>query len=542
MCSSASLNRWVLFGLEMLSTSESLRHPICGRQAVATSQPLAVQAGLRMLESGGNAVDAALAAAIALVVVEPTGCGLGGDAFALVWDGTRLQGFNGSGRSPQAWSLARFASRSAMPELGWDTVTTPGVVDAWRRLWHRFGRLPFEVLFKPAITWARQGFRVTPRIAGLWAGAAEQLRDFPEFQRTFLIDRRAPKAGERFRCPELAETLAEIAATGGHSFYTGDLAVRIAAAAAREGGALSADDLAAHQGQWVAPLSTAYRDCRVHELPPNGQGLAALLALGIIERFDLKRYGADLVENLHLQIEAMKIAFDVTARLVADPDFTDFDPNRVLEERFLDRCAARIYPDRAAVLPRAPSPEGGTVYLTTADAEGMMVSFIQSNYLGFGSGVVIPGTGIALHNRGRGFVLQKGHPNCVDGGKRPLHTIIPAFISRNGEPLMSFGVMGGRMQPQGHVQVVTRMLDHGQDPQTALDAARWYLDEANAVSVEPAFSQKLREALARRGHRIATDPATKIFGGGQVIICTDTGYQAASDPRKDGCASVLPPS
>ena len=515
----------------------SNRMPVFAEKVVATSQPLAAQAGLRMMAAGGNAVDAALAAAITLTVVEPTSNGVGSDAFALVWDGSRLHGVNGSGRSPAAWTPAHFARYHTMPELGWDTVTVPGAVSLWAALSDRFGKLPFADLFQPAIGYARTGFVVSPIIAGQWAAATDRFRDFPHFADTFLLNGNAPAAGSRFRCRRLAETLESIAATRGASFYRGELAERIARHAADTGGSMTMDDLAAHRTEWVTPVTQAYRGIRVHEIPPNGQGLAALIALGILSHLDLGRYPMDSADSIHLQVEAMKIAFAEAFECIADPDWVPVPPGDLLEEDRLADRAEQIRMDRAG-LPEACLPPGsGTVYLTAADAGDMMVSFIQSNFNGFGSGIVIPETGISLQNRGCGFSLAPGHPNRVDGGKRPYHTIIPGFVTQNGRPLMGFGVMGAHMQPQGHVQVIVRIFDYGLNPQAALDAPRWHVGKDGSLDFEKGIPRDVIRDLARRGHRINTDdPAPGLFGGGQIIRKLDRGYCAASDSRKDGQA------
>jgi len=513
----------------------SKRMPLFADNAVATSQPLAAQAGLRMLAKGGNAADAALAMAIALTVVEPTSNGIGGDLFAMIWDGSRLHGLNGSGRSPASWSPDRFAGRLSMPDTGWDTVTVPGAVDAWARISERFGKLPFGELFDPAIKYARDGFCVGPVTSERWQAAAA-LQNFPEFSRSFLPKGCAPKTGERFTNPEQALTLEKIAVSGGEDFYRGDLAARIAAAAKSGGGALTLQDLEAHRSQWVTPLSVQYRGATLHELPPNGQGLAALIALGILERFDMRRYPPDSADSLHLQIEAMKCAFTVAFEHISDPDWMTLDPADFLKADFLDDRAGRIRLGKAADPNPVRADSGGTVYLTAADADGCMVSLIQSNYLGFGSGVVIPGTGISMQNRGRGFVLTEGHPNCVGGGKRPFHTIIPAFVSQNDRPLMSFGVMGGHMQPQGHVQMMVRIFDYHQNPQTACDAPRWLVGPDFSVALEPGYSPAVKRDLFDRGHRLIDGMPTFQFGGAQIILRLENGYCAASDPRKEGQA------
>ncbi len=514
----------------------SRRSPVYARRVVATSQPLATQAGLAALASGGNAVDAALATAITLTVVEPTSNGLGSDAFALVWDGDALHGYNGSGRSPKAWTADRFAGRSGMPQRGWDSVTVPGAVAAWRDLSERFGRLPFNALFESAIAYATEGFAVSPIIAASWEAQAQAFSEFAPFAATFCPNGRAPRAGEVFRCADQAATLRRIADSGGDDYYHGELAQRIVADANAHGAPWTAEDLAAHDGLWVDPLSVDFGDVRLFELPPNGQGLAALIALGLCDRLGLR--DADLAEadRFHLQIEAMKCGFADGHRYIADPESLDLDPARLLDPAYLDARAAAI--DRqAAGLPTFGTPTGGTVYLTAADDDGMMVSFIQSNFAGFGSGVVVPGTGIAMQNRAAGFVLEPGHPNRVGPGKRPYHTIIPAFAFRGGRPWLSYGVMGGPMQPQGHLQVLLRMAVEGMDPQAALDAPRWRVEPDGAVWVEPTFDADAVAALEARGHHVRREQPGE-FGGGQVIERQPAGgYIAGSDPRKDGQAA-----
>jgi gamma-glutamyltranspeptidase/glutathione hydrolase len=515
----------------------SRRMPVFARNAVATSQPLAAQAGLRMLLNGGNAVDAALACAMALTVVEPVSNGIGSDAFAMVWDGKRLHGLNGSGRSPAAWTPDRFAGLDAMPERGWDTVTVPGAVSAWAELSKRFGRLPFEALFEPAMAYAREGFLVTPDVARQWELQEDLLMDQPGFREAFLPGAGAPAPGEVFRLPDQARTLQRIAETGGHDFYRGDLAKRIAACAAEQGGALSVEDLAAHQAEWVEPLGQDYRGVRLHELPPNGQGLAALMALGILSHWDVSVFAVDSADSLHLQIEAMKLAFADVYRHVADPAAMSLDALSLLDPGYLARRAQRIDLAQAQEFGHGVPPDSGTVYLTAADAGGMMVSFIQSNFSGFGSGVVVPGTGIALHNRGRAFTLQADHPNRVGPRKRPFHTILPGFVTRDGAPLLSFGVMGAAMQPQGHVQLMVRLFDYGQNPQAACDAPRWRVMQGLEVWVEPGFGPQVIDQLKRRGHRVAVAKTPSLdFGAAQAILRLEDGYAAASEPRRDGQA------
>ena len=513
--------------------------PVFARNVVATSQPLAAQAGIQMLIQGGNAVDAALATAIALTVVEPTSNGIGGDAFALVWDCGKLYGLNGSGKSPQAWHPKRFSGLKEMPQSGWDSVTVPGAVDAWVTLSKTFGRLPFADLFKPAIEYAQNGFIVSPITAVRWSVAQDALACFPDFRNTFLPMGRSPQAGELFRCPDQATTLAAIADSHADAFYRGDLADRIIQCAKSNGAALDKEDLENHVSEWVDPISIDYREWCLHEIPPNGQGLAALLALGILRYHDIQKFPVDSADSLHLQIEAMKIAFAEAHRHIADPAYMVVSWADMLAGDYLAARASEINLQRATRRFHTLPTDYGTVYLSTADQEARMVSYIQSNYMGFGSGIVIPHTGISMQNRGCGFVLEKGHPNCVDGAKRPYHTIIPGFVTRNDRPLMSFGVMGGHMQPQGHLQMMVRMFDYGQNPQTACDAPRWMVNQDSSIGVESGFSVDVIEELRRRGHQVI--PAAHLsldgeFGGAQIIYCLEDGYCAASDPRKDGQA------
>jgi gamma-glutamyltranspeptidase/glutathione hydrolase len=515
----------------------SQRMPVLAKNIVATSQPLAAQAGLAMLARGGNAVDAGLAAAITLTVVEPTSNGIGSDAFAILWDGQRLVGLNASGRSPAGWTPERFAGKSAMPTLGWDSVTVPGCVSAWVTLSKRYGKLPFEALFEAAIRYARESYMVSPITAASWANQAPNLKSFSEFAWTFLPKDRAPHPGERFYCPQQAETLEEIASTQGESFYRGALAQRIALASRSDDGAMTEEDLAEHRCDWVDPISVEYRGYELHQIPPNGQGIAALIALGILRNFDLASHPVDCADSLHLQIEAMKLAFADTWRNVSDAAAMQVTTAQMLEAGYLAERARSIDMKRTQEH-RAGIPKGGgTIYLTTADERGMMFSYIQSNYMGFGSGVVVPGTGISLQNRGAGFSLAPGHPNQVGPRKRPFHTIIPGFLTRGGQPVMSFGVMGGNMQPQGHLQMVVRLVDYHQNPQACSDAPRWIVNHDFSVSVEDSVPGAVKEELARRGHRIVASERPMFgFGGAQLIHKLDDGYCGASDHRKDGGA------
>ncbi len=517
----------------------SQRRVVMGkRRAVATSQPLATLAGMEMFWAGGNAVDAALAMAIALTVVEPTSNGIGSDAFALVWDG-KLHGLNASGRSPQNLTLEQFAGMERVPSLGWLPVTVPGAVSAWRSLSERWGKLPFEQLFEPAIRYAEEGFPVSPVTARLWKLAEAVYLpliapEFQAFKEVFFPSNRAPEAGEVWGSEAHAKTLRAIAQSGGESFYRGEIAQAIANFAADTGGFLTTADFAAHQADWVEPISTDYRDLTVWEIPPNGQGIAALMALNILEGVNISQYPRESVESYHLQIEAMKLAFADVHRHVADPHFME-----VAVEHLLDKAYAKerqqLIGEQAIPLAKFGLPKGGTVYLAAADEE-LMVSFIQSNFEGFGSGILIPGTGIALQNRGVGFSLEADHPNQVAPAKRAFHTIIPGFLTQGNQPLGPFGVMGGSMQPQGHLQVVVNMADYSMNPQAALDAPRWRFLSGKKVLLEQTVPRHIVLALIERGHDIQVSAQGRHFGRGQIILRREGVLVAASEPRADGLA------
>ncbi|HEY0844198.1 MAG TPA: gamma-glutamyltransferase family protein [Noviherbaspirillum sp.] len=515
------------------------RTPLLARNVVATSQPLAAQAGLRMLLRGGNAVDAAIAAAAALTIVEPVANGLGGDAFAILWDGEQLHGLNASGPAPRAWTPDYFARKHGgrIPAHGWDTVTVPGMVAGWVELSERFGKLPFAELFDPAIELAERGFQVSPIVQRKWAAAIPLLRDQPGFSRAFMPNGDAPRVGEKFAFPDAAHTITRIAESHGEAFYRGELAEAIAYHARHCGAALTLDDLAAFRPEWVTPIRKDYAGYTVHEIPPNGQGIAALMALGIVDKLDIGRFALDSADFFHVQIEAMKLAFADTYRWVADAEaMRKVKAGDLLDDGYLAERAKQIDLRRAQDFGHG-TPRGGTVYLTAADESGMMISLIQSNYLGFGSGVVVPETGISLHNRGRGFSLDPKHPNCVAPGKRPFHTIIPGFLTKDGEPVMSFGVMGANMQPQGHLQALVRMLSYRQQPQAACDAPRWRVNQGLALDIERSMPADITNALLARGHDVNTNTdSTQDFGAGQFIWKTADGYIAASDPRRDGQA------
>ncbi|MGP1615495.1 MAG: gamma-glutamyltransferase family protein, partial [Pollutimonas bauzanensis] len=425
----------------------STRTPLFARNVVATSHPLAAQAGLRMMLKGGNAVDAAIAAAATITLVEPVSCGIGGDCFAILWDGKKLHGLNSSGPAPAAWNVEYFKRKygsgpdglAKQPKRGWDTVTVPGVVAGWAALHGKFGKLPFDALFEPAIEIAERGYAVPPIVAGKWAKAADELKDQPGFAQAFMPGGRAPAIGENFRFADAAGTLKRIAQSHGRDFYEGELAEKIAAFSREGNGALTLDDLRSYRPEWVEPLSKDYHGYTVHEIPPNGQGIAALVALGIAERLDLRNFPVDSLQSQHIQIEAMKLAFADLYRYAADPRGMTVTPAQMLDDDYLDSRARLIRLDQATFHEAGRLPAGGTIYLSAADESGMMISFIQSNYMGFGSGVVVPGTGISLQNRGVGFSMDPASPNVVEGGKRPFHTIIPGFLTRDGKPVMSFG-------------------------------------------------------------------------------------------------------
>ncbi|MGE5292517.1 MAG: gamma-glutamyltransferase family protein [Micromonosporaceae bacterium] len=517
------------------------------RGAVATSQPLAASAGFGVLRRGGNAVDAAIATAITLTVVQPASNHVGGDLFALVWDGDRLHGLNGSGRAPATLlaDTVRGLGHERVPFLGWLPVTVPGAPRAWRDLHDRFGSLPFGDLFLDAITYAETGYPVSPTAAHGWQGQVRQAQNSlaqglsgPELQGflpMFAPGGHAPQAGEIWRSTELAATLRRLAATGAEDFYTGETASHTTAFAARTGGFLSAADLAGHTSTWVEPIGVSYRGHEVWEIPPNGQGLAALLALNILEGFAASSRSPS-AQDYHRQIEAVKLALADAHRYVADPAHAEVPVAGLLSKDYAKQRRGLI--GGKALLPEPGEPgRGGTVYLCTADSGGMMVSLIQSNYLGFGSQVVVPGTGVSLHCRGAGFTLEEGHPNCLAPGKRPYHTIIPGFLTRAGAPVGPFGVMGGHMQPQGHLQLIANTVDYGMDPQAALDAPRWYWAEGRRVHAEPRIPGEILSALEDRGHEITTEDAVDLVGCGQAIWrLPDGGYVAGTEARTDGTA------
>lgn len=525
----------------------STRIPVFARNVVATSHPLAAQAGLRILQQGGNAVDAAVAAAAAMTLVEPVSNGLGSDAFCILWDGRQLHGLNASGCAPAAWTpdyfRRKYGSGSEHPPVrGLDAVTVPGAVGAWAALSGRFGKLPFADLMAPAVEIAERGYLVPPVVQQKWAAAAPLLERHPGFRDHFMPRGRAPEVGELFRFPAAARALRAIGQTRGEAFYRGEIADALAQFAAAQGAGLKASDLAAWQPEWVTPISRNYRGYTLHEIPPSGQGIAALIALGILSNFDIGALPVDSVASQHLQIEAMKLAFADVYRYVAEPSSMAVTPAQMLDDAYLAERAKLVDVKRAQPFEPGNPVKGGTIYLTAADEQGMMVSFIQSNYMGFGSGCVEPQFGISLQNRGHAFHLADGHINQVAPGKRPFHTIIPGFLTRDGQPVMSFGVMGANMQPQGHVQTLVRMLDYGQNPQAACDAPRWRFNAGQEINVESAMSPATVQGLGALGHQVEViNDSYQDFGAGQFIWRMGApgveGYQAASDPRRDGQAA-----
>lgn len=489
---------------------------------VATSQPLAAQAGLRVLLKGGNAIDAAIATAACLTVVEPTSNGIGSDAFALVWTQGKLHGLNASGFSPKSISIDAVKERGLekIPTHGWVPVTVPGTPGGWAELSRRFGRLPLTEVLAPAIEYAENGYPVTPTLGKYWKYAYDRYKsvlkgdEFQHWFETFAPKGKAPAIGEMWNSPGHAATLRAIAETNAESFYRGELAEKIDAYSRQYNGFLSAEDLAAYRPEWVEPIHVNYRGYDVWEIPPNGQGLVALLALNILKGFELSE--KDSVDTYHKQLEAIKLAFADGQKYI-----TQFDQMPVRVEDLLSDAYAgerrKLIGDYAMLPDPGTPPQGGTVYLATADGEGNMVSFIQSNYMGFGSGLVVPGTGIALQNRGHNFNLDPTHANRLEGRKKTYHTIIPGFMTKGNVPVGPFGVMGGFMQPQGHMQVVMNTVDFGLNPQAALDAPRWQWMEGKKITVEHHFPQHIAQALVRKGHDIQVALESGGFGRGQII-------------------------
>lgn len=527
---------------------------------VATSQPLATQVGLAILQSGGSAVDAAIGANAALGLMEPTGCGIGGDLFAIIWDaGTgRLHGLNASGRSPIGLSFGKLQAEladlgvSGIPAHGMLPISVPGAVDGWFELHERFGQLPMGEILEPVIRYADTGFPVSELIAHYWARNVPVLNSQPgAFGKTYTIDGRAPAAGELFRNPDLAQTYRMLGRGGRNVFYRGEIADRIDGFFRENGGYLRKADLEDHHSDWVEPVSVNYRGYDIFELPPNGQGIAVLQILNILEAYDLAAMGQNSPRALHLMIEAKKLVYEDRARFYADPAFADLPLEGLLSKVYAAERRDLIDETRAARRVDAGNPalhQGDTIYLTTADANGTMVSLIQSNYRGMGSGIVVPGLGFGFQDRGQMFSMNPKHPNRYEPGKRPFHTIIPAFVMKDGNPWMSFGVMGGGMQPQGHVQILVNMIDFGMHIQEAGDAARWQhlgsseptdslMTNGGFVELETGIPWQTVRALEQMGHDVRSGNGG--FGGYQAILRhPETGmYHGASESRKDGQAA-----
>jgi len=518
-----------------------------------TSQPLATQVAIEILKSGGNAIDAAIAANAMLGLVEPTGSGIGGDLFAIIWskDKQKLYGLNASGRSPRSLSLDYFKENGyeSIPAYGPLPVSVPGCVDGWYEMHGMFGKLPMDVVLQPAITYAREGFPVSELIAYYMKIGTNNLKRFPNVADIYMPGGHAPRKGEIFKNPALANTLEKIAEGGRDEFYKGTIARIITDFVQEQGGFLSYEDMARHHSEWVEPVSTDYRGYTVWELPPNGQGIAALQILNILEGFDIREMGFASSEYIHHFIEAKKLAFEDRARYYADPAFNDLPVRELISKSYADKRRKLIDPDRAARIVNAGDPEkGNTIYLTVADKDGNMVSLIQSNYRGMGSGMCPTGLGFILQDRGELFSLEEGHYNVYAPGKRPFHTIIPAFISKDGEPYISFGVMGGAMQPQGHAQIVVNIVDFGMNLQEAGDAPRMrhvgssqptgeLMTDGGSVNLEDGVRWEEIQKLIRKGHSIQWNLGG--YGGYQAIMRDpETGvYYGASESRKDGQAA-----
>ncbi|MFA6808929.1 MAG: gamma-glutamyltransferase family protein [Eubacteriales bacterium] len=510
---------------------------------VATSQYLAAEAGLEILKIGGNAVDAAIATAACLTVTEPTSNGIGGDAFAIIWMNNSMYGLNSSGPAPKNLNISKVKDmgHTSIPQYGWVPVTVPGIPAAWGELSAKFGSLSLTKVLEPAINYAQNGFPVSTVVSYNWNKIAklykETLKDsiYKEWFNIFTSDGNAPNPGDIWRSSDLAETLCSIAKSNGKSFYSGNLAEKIIDFSNKTGGFLNNIDLEEYQPEWVTPISINYRGYDIWELPPNGQGLVALLALNILNKFDLEK--ATDNELIHKQIEAIKLGFADGFKYIADPKYMQIDLTTILSDNYSQEKAKQI--SNFANKPEKINPySGGTVYLATADKFGNMVSYIQSNYRGFGSGLVVPGTGIALHNRGCGFTLDPNHPNCLSPGKRPYHTIIPGFITKDNKPIGPFGVMGALMQPQGHVQVISNLLDKKLNQQASLDKPRWQWTRENHILVEDIFESKSLSYLKSHGHNISISTDTTSFGRGQIIWKNSNDiYVAGTEPRADSTAA-----
>lgn len=507
---------------------------------VATTHPIATTAGVEMLKKGGNAMDAAIATAATLTVVEPTSNGIGGDAFMIAWMNGELHGLNASGRSPKALSMDEIKSRkfSEMPKYGWLPVNVPGVPKAWAALINKFGKLTMKEVLAPAIKAAKEGFVITPTVAKFWQSAyrrfEKEVENFEEIKPWLEIFGNV-EVGDLKTLPYHVETLEDIAETDGETVYSGDVANKIVKYAEKTGGLITKEDLEAYEVDFVNPISVNYKGYDIHEIPPNGDGVSALMALGMLKKDTFTELNS---KTYHYQIEALKQAFSDMNEFIADEDFMEVAPEDLLDENYLAKRREEIT-DEAEERVHGDPPKGGTVYLATADDEGNMVSYIQSNYMGFGSGVVVPETGLSLQNRGHNFSMDPDHVNYVGGGKKPFHTIIPGFITKENEPVGPFGVMGGFMQPQGHLQVAMNLVDFNMNPQSALDAPRCQFKEGLLVDVEDRFDMDIARDLVRRGHQISINVEPNEFGRGQVIIKQRNGtYVGGTESRSDGSISA----
>lgn len=519
----------------------SQRHVVYGNKGmVATSNPLAAQAGLDVLKKGGNAVDAAIATAAALTVVEPTGNGLGSDNFAILWVNGKMYGINGSGKSPKSISLEHFKGMKSIPKLGWDAATVPAAPKTWAVLSEKFGKLSLSETLAPAIAYARDGYTIQPMVAFNWNKNVKKFtsqkgEEFKEWGKVFTKNGVAPQVGQVWKLPDHAKTLELIGKTNAEAFYTGEIAQKIVNFSKATGGHITAEDLKAVQPEWVDPISVNYHGYDVWEIPPNGQGITALMALNILDGYQFDHRGP---ETTHEQVEAIKLAFADSLKYVADQRFSKVPVSQMIDKAYGEK-RRQLITDKAQEPKSSDFEKHGTVYLCTADAEGNMVSFIQSNYSGFGSGVVIPGTGIALNNRGSGFSLDPNHPNVVAAEKRPYNTIIPGFLTKDGEAVGPFGVMGGYMQPQGHVQVLMNIIDFHMNPQQAIDAPRWQWVKGKTISVEDTFSGEDVRKLQRMGHDVKYDSSKGSFGRGQIILKTKDGTLiGGTESRGDGCVAT----
>lgn len=505
---------------------------------IATSQPLAAQAGLEILKAGGNAIDAAIATAACLTVVEPTSNGIGGDAFSIVWNKGKIYGLNSSGPAPSTLSIEEVKKRGymEMPLYGFLPVTVPGVPYAWKELSERFGKLSLKETLKPAISYAMEGFPISPVVSTNWEIAFNNYKnklkgkEYEYLYTTFTVDGRVPKAGEVWRNKDLGKTLIDLGQSNGLSFYEGDIAEKIDKFSKQFNGYIRKEDLSHFKPEWVMPIKVNYRGYDIWELPPNTHGLVVLLALNILNNFDLS---IDNLESHHKIIEAVKLAYVDGIKYITDKNNMTINIDNILSREYSKKRSELI--KDTAITPSSGNPNlGGTVYLAVADKEGNMISYIQSNFMGFGSGLVVPGTGISLHNRGCTFSLDSNAANCLEPGKRTYHTIIPGFISRNNSPVGPFGVMGAYMQPQGHIQVLTNLIDFKHNPQEALDRPRWQWIDGKEILVESNFNPKLFEDLKNRGHIIQYSDDVASFGRGQIILKNKDSYIGASEPRADG--------